>query len=309
MTRSWKDDFYQRLSFSETLNDEAAQKAYDYKNKHLPNKLYRYRSLEKKLREKQNLENDNLYLSSPENFNDPYDCACKISNHLIIYYYCTNNYLNIFSRWKKPVFSKHKLDYRLLISNCSHYTRSYLKKYEDEHHETPDYSNIIKNIRDDILISCFSECYTSTLMWSHYANEHKGICIEYNLDNLKGDIYSIFNKRMYPVLYSNIMADATQLAIDSIFQQTTQNVLNHIFIKPAVNKSIDWAYEKEWRIVAPRIDNRVITTPTPSRIILGSRISSEDEKWVREVGLNKGIPVVKAIHSHIYHSMNLTRES
>ncbi|WP_410901080.1 DUF2971 domain-containing protein, partial [Pseudoalteromonas sp. SIMBA_162] len=46
-------------------------------------------------------------------------------------------------------------------------------------------------------------------MWSHYANEHKGICIEYNLDNLKGDIYSIFNKRMYPVLYSNIMADAT----------------------------------------------------------------------------------------------------
>lgn len=305
MDNSWKHNFYNMLSLSESLSDEPAKIAYEYKNKFLPKKLYRYRSLNKAHREKQNLENNKLYLSSPKDFNDPYDCECKLNYHLIIYYVYTSLYLESFSTWKAEIFKKSSLDYRAMIENCPHYRKSYLNKYK-EHHNVPKFNTLISDIKDDILISCFSETYNSVLMWSHYADEHRGICIEYDLQDLYGNIQFTFNRAMYPVIYNRTLADVTQLAIDTIFKKSSKHVLNYVLIKPAVHKAIDWRYEQEWRIIFPRINTREIETPTPSKIILGSRISKVDEEWLRDLCEQKSIKVVKAAHSTIYHSINIT---
>lgn len=304
MENSWKYKFYHMLSTSESLCDEPAELAYEYKSKYLPKNIYRYRSLNKIDREKQNLENDKLYLASPDDFNDPYDCACKINNNLVIYYECTFFYLMLYAKKNTGIFRRSLLDYRSMIQSCSHYRKSYLKKYK-EHHSIPGYDEIISNAKDNILISCFSETYNSVLMWSHYANEHKGICIEYDLHALDDNKRSIFNKRMHPVIYSNTVADITQVAIDTIFKSPPENIITYMLIKPAIYKAIDWSYEKEWRIILPKIQNREIETPTPSKIILGARISEDDEEWVRKLCTERSIKVVKAVHSNIYHSMNL----
>lgn len=42
-------------------------------------------------------------------------------------------------------------------------------------------SKFIKNIK----ICSLSPTYDNFLMWSHYSNEHKGICIEYDISNFK----------------------------------------------------------------------------------------------------------------------------
>mgnify|MGYP002227506002 FL=1 len=39
-------------------------------------------------------------------------------------------------------------------------------------------------MQDTVLVGCFSERNDSLLMWSHYADEHRGLCIGYNLHDL-----------------------------------------------------------------------------------------------------------------------------
>jgi hypothetical protein len=43
-------------------------------------------------------------------------------------------------------------------------------------------------------------------MWSHYADHHRGFCIEYDLESL-GDSNHFFRKNLYPVLYSADLYD------------------------------------------------------------------------------------------------------
>ena len=48
-------------------------------------------------------------------------------------------------------------------------------------------------------ICCFSSRYDSILMWSHYADENKGICVEYDLGLL--DHSNPILRHIYPVIY------------------------------------------------------------------------------------------------------------
>ena len=42
----------------------------------------------------------------------------------------------------------------------------------------------IENFKKETLrISCFSSRLDSIVMWSHYASNHTGYCVEYNLKN------------------------------------------------------------------------------------------------------------------------------
>ena len=48
----------------------------------------------------------------------------------------------------------------------------------------------VKETRNNTLISCFSKSWNSTLMWSHYGDKHKGICVEF--DRLKNDFLMLY---------------------------------------------------------------------------------------------------------------------
>ncbi len=94
--------------------------------------------------------------------------------------------------------------------------------------------NIIENIR----FSCFSKVYPlsvnvenqSTLMWSHYANNHQGICIA-----LKGE--SNIAKETHQVRYS----DSLEIYNHSILDE------DHLYINDLYSKHLCWSYEKEFR--------------------------------------------------------------
>ncbi|BBH53736.1 DUF2971 domain-containing protein [Fluviispira sanaruensis] len=56
--------------------------------------------------------------------------------------------------------------------------KKYLENYIDYLNFTNDYFEKIKHLCfPKTRISCFSATYTSVLMWSHYADSHKGICL------------------------------------------------------------------------------------------------------------------------------------
>lgn len=83
--------------------------------------------------------------------------------------------------------------------------------------------------------SATSEYADNMLMWSHYAKNHSGYCIEY--DTRKDDFFDMI---LLPVIYSKERYDAT-----SCFITKSTN----ISINPILYKSDEWSYEREWRIV------------------------------------------------------------
>lgn len=73
-------------------------------------------------------------------------------------------------------------------------------------------------------IVCFSDSYNSPLMWGHYANNHTGICL----------CFEIKRNKLIKVKYKNK-------------RELSGSVLTKSKKELSI-KSTDWAYEKEYRI-------------------------------------------------------------
>lgn len=109
-------------------------------------------------------------------------------------------------------------------------------------------------------ILSLAEDSNNILMWSHYANEHKGICVELgrNIDEDTGN-----DKRCRPVKYSK---EYPQPSIEDVLKGD-----HALTDKVAYTKSVDWAYEKEWRVRRDRGDC-LHPLPGPVKsIILGAK--------------------------------------
>lgn len=122
-------------------------------------------------------------------------------------------------------------------------------------------------IREQMKIVCLSESIKSPLMWAHYADNNKGFALGYDFTNNDMTICSNCPDRtcnniklalIYPMIYSDKRFNATKYG-----QWLVEQILNSrfgfstnicyedqfLFIKAALCKSKDRAYENEWRII------------------------------------------------------------
>jgi hypothetical protein len=83
-------------------------------------------------------------------------------------------------------------------------------------------------------ICCFSEHWDSLLMWAHYADSHKGICLQFRYDDKKRPPGCWFERVRYSTHYPKI--DESK-AIE--FEETL-----------LLTKSAEWMYESEWRFIS-----------------------------------------------------------
>lgn len=153
----------------------------------------------------------------------------------------------------------------------------------------------IKKLSDLASMTCFTETNSNTLMWSHYANNHEGICVEYDLKLLQADPFGIC-KHLFPVIYSDTRPVnrnihslieshfALKKAIDECYVYDGGERLDDI-LPMFLTKGTEWAYEREWRIVFTKkqiydIDEEIlyfgnIHFPCVTAIYLGYRIHPE----------------------------------
>jgi hypothetical protein len=102
-----------------------------------------------------------------------------------------------------------------------------------EHEHTKNEITELKNSKNAYGICCFSKEYNNILLWSHYADNHKGICIEIEVDDVLCKNQNIsFEDIKYK---SNIPK-----LVDSTNQQDRAKWL-------LSRKTILWNYEKEVR--------------------------------------------------------------
>lgn len=236
-----------------------------------PKNLYKYKAISKNTMN--SIENDTMWVTSPEYFNDPYDCALIInSNNVLQELISTNhefkelekqfNFLREFPEFKK-MFGE--ASFKNILENFSGYMDRKVQLEFDK-------------IRNQLAIACLTENNNSILMWSHYAYNHKGICLEYDFNEVKNMVNEI-----YPVIYTDENYDLSK----DIVNTNPSGIL-----KKVLSKSEVWSYEKEWRIICDNKDSKegyLINFPKIKSIYLGCKINENDKKDIIKLANRKGI--------------------
>ncbi|HWZ21683.1 MAG TPA: DUF2971 domain-containing protein, partial [Cytophagaceae bacterium] len=140
--------------------------------------------------------------------------------------------------------------------------------------------------KERIRLCSFSERNDSLLMWSHYADSHKGITLEYDVS--KNDKIGAY---LEPVYYTNKMFDITP------FFGKSKDMLP---VKmAAITKAEDWQYEKEWRLTFPIFDgnpNGFYKIGNPVAIYLGARFEEnllQHKETLLKIARKENIPIYK----------------
>ena len=142
------------------------------------------------------------------------------------------------------------------------------------------------------------------LLWAHYANSHKGFCIEYDLDILlKNDGENHIHS--FPVLYSNKPPSIG-------FWDLIRNEQNSMIKKFAFHKSKRWEYEQEHRIVTSKIGLNSYNHKALKSIYFGLKISESVKNQIinlpqlREVNFHQ---IVLEKNSYSFKSVELEIET
>ena len=85
-------------------------------------------------------------------------------------------------------------------------------------------------------IICFSKDWNSPLMWAHYGNKHKGICLGFDIDDSHLKEVTYFSERM-----------AAEIDMEKKYGGLTEDIIENLLC----TKYIDWEYENEVRVIVP----------------------------------------------------------
>ena len=198
------------------------------------------------------LINNELFFGIPNNFNDPLDCKFSLSLYP----------LPSFQQAERFYLSLKLSDNELKAKLLSYKENPKIIRKDIE----ADYT---LKLRKSFCITCFSERADSILMWSHYADKHKGICLK-------------FDWKVHPKYFKGYKVQYTSELPKVTYNGNRQFDTTDIFL----TKLKHWKYEKEIRSIAAVEDGIQIAAFNPKAlvaVIFGEKISAEDKLTIKKV--------------------------
>ena len=159
-----------------------------------------------------------------------------------------------------------------------------------------DFEEYCIKLKNTFRTSCFATNPYSQLMWGGaYADCHRGFCIEYTV--LPGEKkYQDIYQNLYPMIYCKTRPDMTKRLVEMQDRKITEDGLWDIYSNGALRKSIDWAFQNEWRLLLPmrceNISDYNVEFFPITKVFLGNRMLPEKRKEVIEICISKNIPYV-----------------
>lgn len=223
-------------------------------------KLYRYQKFS--AQSLQLLCHDELYFSDAQSFNDPLDCQphvevgtdVKEMRSILKRLISVRVQQEAESSLKKiQLKDKNALEYAEKLGQQA----AVNKLNEIAYHATnPEYEISVKEaecwlltseIQAELLkrcdkgICCFSASYNDPLLWSHYADQHKGFHVGYSLDRNPKPV-------VHKIEYGGNRTIPMALISAAILNETEES-LSNLDLKVLLRKAPSWKYEKEWRLI------------------------------------------------------------
>lgn len=192
-----------------------------------------------------------LHYSHPSDFNDPYDC--------LLCHEGDEQYRYLLPSADKSAYLSIDVDIKELLPMLQH-----------EVNDTP--------------ICCFSRNGRQMQMWSHYADYHRGLCLEFDEELLLDRRYC----DVHPVIYK-----PEQIRFDV----TNTKCITPKTIQFLYTKHSSWAYEEEVRFFHKpepgSNDNYPFNKKALKSIYFGSRCSQDNIKLYKELCRMNGFEHVK----------------
>lgn len=219
---------------------------------------------------KSNLEcillNNELYLSSHTDFNDPfdayphYDLTNTTSREILDY--CTKSIQTTHPKLKGGAL-KREID-KLVQSIKTHKEAS-----------LQNFVFAMRTINKNYGIYCLTTDPSNVLMWSHYAHNHQGICLEFDISE-----HLFLTFRLFEVSYKDNKREVLKP-----FQEFTTKDFEACLLK----KAKSWEYEKEWRLIfSNKCHEKLRIPPTLiKKIIIGPKASPETIEYAHEINLKR----------------------
>lgn len=191
----------------------------------VPTNFYKYQAVYNEDAPETNLSIQNLIdskavFSTRKNFNDVFDARIGFKKPT--------------GRQLEAVRSKLRGEKRMIIERCV--TAGQITKQGKEFFRR--INTTFNALLDTYLFYCVSAKNNSNLMWSHYANSHKGFCIEFSASYLQADPVT-YREELSTIDLLNAWAHPGSIGdVEHIGEQIWQAL--RIKLK-------DWQYEEEYR--------------------------------------------------------------
>ena len=295
--------------------------------------IYKYCSLSSAIKI---IKSESVLLNNPKCFNDPFDSQIDIfekdkinAEKLMINYYFFKEICKFISEIETKKLRKfQKIKLKLIIALIHILKRLITKNKIYQYNpllnliissvriKRPEIDNIIlrakKEFNNNIVktnvetsekarITCFSKRNDSILMWSHYADSHRGVCIEFESDD------SIMRDVRYTDKRVHININK---ALEIIFGYDFVNKkisyrdkkLMSCLLMPFFTKSLDWSYENEVRCLLSKDDYNIKGVKFDNgqmflqlkikKIYVGIKASGELLNEVLRLAKNRQIPII-----------------
>lgn len=248
----------------------------------LPKTIYKYRPVQRDTNGEYTIDEHTLsiitegsiFFSSARRFNDPFDTAVGYSfdDDPDEAFWYVNRYLK-----------KHRpdLDKKKRRREASQMVDSVLAKGENYLDQVQD---VLQKLHyDSFGLFCASSINDDLLMWSHYASDHRGICLGLRKSMLARTAFRVAVQdhrsiEALQVRYSKERAKYPFYKQIGITNEGRKRYLQNI----VAYKSDHWAYEREYRLICWYKTDLAVKCGSDlvSEVVLGCRISEQNEKTI-----------------------------
>ncbi|WP_422650014.1 DUF2971 domain-containing protein [Cupriavidus sp. H18C1] len=213
----------------------------------IPPSLFKFRKFETNTLRL--LAQGEVYFARPASFNDPFDCDPVIQpdadlgqlEHLWKVLALRR------ARISDPDRAKEKV--ARTLSEYRYFVTEHGGRYDDGNDGSQAYRRFLARDVKEYVGGIFSNYgvlslsvrWDSPLMWSHYGDEHRGVCIEYSTEAHRCNFLA-------PVNYNSTRYLETADLHDWLVTRSV-DAKERIFRQFFLAKAGQWRYEKEWRAV------------------------------------------------------------
>ncbi len=201
------------------------------------------------------LKNETLKFTKPSDFNDPFEFHEALVDRKLK----LEHWIQIYKKRENKLSKERKKELIETFKNNN-------QKLQD------DIDKQFYNQKATTKISCFSEINDSFLMWSHYADKHKGACIGFSTERLK----------------TFFKTDSQFCKVKYYREIHSKNISNHrvdAIVHWICSKGKTWNYEKEIRIIlgSNPTEFQKIDTTLIKQVIFGCNVANEEKERIEKL--------------------------
>ena len=229
-----------------------------------------------------------IYASTPDLFNDPYDGAFSYDTELTVQFLKDEGIYELFLERYVP---RGRTIEEVIAFVCGEAEAKW---------------------RKTCLVSCFCEDCTKEMMWAHYADSGRGFAVRYDASKIIDALGSKHHRSglgLHKVRYRRARSVFTiylcrLLSMGWPWRTVETDDLFWLRTFPSLflEKNICWREEKEWRVVLENADKRTTAKPIlflkPEGIVLGEHITRLSRFILCSIANRESLPVSEIVQSH-----------